>query len=248
MSKLVLKNISFSYVLNEREFGRRDEKNVIEDISIDVEEGKNVTILGPSGCGKTTLLNIMSGLLKPTTGEIYYNSYRMTSPVEDITMIFQDYGLFDWKNIYENIVLPLKIKRKKIDSEKLNNIVKLLKIEDKLDKYPNQLSGGERQRVAIARALIQDVKFLLMDEPFSALDPLSRETMRREIREILKDNSVTSIMVTHSIEEAVFFGDKIVIFNDNSGRIATIIENEDCIIDDDHRSVEKKIRKIIFKD
>lgn len=217
MSSLVLRNVSFSY---------NNDRDVLKNISLDIPKGIDVAILGPSGCGKSTLLNLMSGLISPSGGEIFFDRKKVSSPIVSFSMIFQDYCLFDWKNVYDNLVMPLRLKGKKIDVEDVESLARMLKIDDKLYSYPSELSGGEKQRVAIGRALIDDAEFILMDEPFSALDPLTREVLRYDIGSILKDNNATMIIVTHSIEEAVFFGDKIVLFTDKSEEISEVIDNK----------------------
>ena len=230
MTKIIMKDVSFLY---------KDGRNILNNVSIEILEGENVSILGPSGCGKTSLLGVISGINKPISGSVIYEGINERN---DISMIFQENNLFDWFNVKDNIILPYKINKRRVDENRVEEILKMLKIEDIINKYPSQLSGGEKQRVAIARSLMNKSKFILMDEPFSAIDPLSKEVIRKEIKSILSSESVTTIMVTHDIEEAVLFGDKIIIFKDKSGNIEKIIEKKgkkDKILIDE-------IRKIIF--
>lgn len=186
---------------------------VIEDLSFSVRQGGSLTVIGPSGCGKTTLLYILSGLTRPTSGTAAVNGQRVDGPSEDVAFILQDFGLLPWKTVRENISLGMKI-RKVPEAEQARRSHALmceLGLEGHRDDHPVRLSGGERQRVAIGRALALEPRVLLMDEPFSSLDTLNREKLQDALLDIRSRTGLTTVMVTHSIEEAVFLGDNILV-------------------------------------
>ncbi|WP_019178074.1 ABC transporter ATP-binding protein [Methanomassiliicoccus luminyensis] len=186
---------------------------VIEDLSFSVGKGGSLTVIGPSGCGKTTLLYILSGLTKPSAGRVTVNGGTVDGPSEDVAFILQDFGLLPWKTVRENICLGMKIRKVAGSEQKLRSdaLMRELGLEEHRDDYPVRLSGGERQRVAIGRALALEPKILLMDEPFSSLDTLNREKLQDALLDIRGRTGLTTVMVTHSIEEAVFLGDDILV-------------------------------------
>jgi len=201
--------------------------NVLEDISFSLKPRERCVVIGPSGCGKSSLLYILAGLLSPTKGSVYINQKKVTGPRDEVALILQDHGLFPWKTVYDNAELGLLLK--KVDKEtrqrKVLELLKRLDLIDHIDKYPTQLSGGQRQRVAIARALAQRPQILLMDEPFSALDALTRERLQDTLLELWLDKELTYILVTHSIEEAVFLGEKIIVLSPQPGKVIKIFDN-----------------------
>lgn len=207
---------------------------ILRDINLKLKKGECLVVLGGSGCGKSTLLNTIAGLVETDSGEILHNYSQETKP--RISMIFQNYGLFPWKTVKNNIILPLKIKGQKVDEEKLIEIARKLKIEQLLDKYPNQLSGGQKQRVAIGRAFLCDVDILLLDEPFSALDPVISVNLQHELRKNMKEKNISSVLVTHNIDEALFWGNRIAVFDAKGGRINRIFA-----VDEMNRNCMKKI-------
>lgn len=190
-------------------------KKRIEAISnINAEIGKNefVVFLGPSGCGKTTLLKCIAGLIKPTSGEIVLNGQKITQPNKDIGMVFQEYSLFEWLTVSENIAFGLNINTDLSDEEKERIVEYYLSITglaDFKDVYPKFLSSGMKQRVAIARTLANNPKVVLMDEPFGALDSFARASMQEFLTNLWHKNKKTIIFVTHDIEEAIFLADTI---------------------------------------
>jgi NitT/TauT family transport system ATP-binding protein len=216
---LSLENVSVEYRQQNQAF------YALKEINLDLREGECLAIVGKSGCGKTTLLNVMAGLLKPDTGKVKYQGAVVDKPTSEISMIFQNYGLFPWKTVRQNMTLPLKLKKKKIDEASVLSLAKQLELENQLHKYPSQLSGGQKQRVAIGRALLNNAKIVLMDEPFSAVDELTKESMEQHLKELFYVNQITSVLVTHSIEEAILWGDRIVIFHPSGGRIQSILQN-----------------------
>ncbi len=205
------KNISMIY---------KDGTIALEGVSFSIAKGESCSVIGPSGCGKTTLLFILSGLLKPTEGEILINS-------KNIALILQDYGLFPWKTVYENVSLGLEIRGVKKEEQRkiVLPLLEKLGLKGFENHYPRQLSGGMQQRVAFARALALNPEILLMDEPFSSLDALTREKLQNFLLKLWINNKVTMVLVTHSIEEAVFLGRKIVVLSQRPGRVLKIIDN-----------------------
>ncbi|MDY4948331.1 MAG: ABC transporter ATP-binding protein [Clostridium cadaveris] len=207
--KIVLKNL----------YKKFDEITAVNDVNVIVENGEFISILGPSGCGKSTLLFMISGLIEESGGEIFFDNLNVKDiPTEErgIGMVFQNYSLYPHMTVKENILFPLKVKKmkKKDKEEALKPIVSLLKLENLLNRKPNQLSGGQQQRVAIGRALIKKPSILLMDEPFSNLDEKLRVEMREEIKAIQRKVGITTLFVTHDQEEAMSISDKILLMKD----------------------------------
>ncbi len=199
----------------------------LENVSFEVKKGESCAIIGESGCGKSTLLLILAGLLKPTRGEVIIDGSIVTKPMKNVSLILQDYGLFPWKNVYDNIALGLRIRRVGRDEirRKVSSLINRLGLEGFERHYPKQLSGGMRQRVAFARALATNPEILLMDEPFSSLDALSRENLQNFLLKLWQENKITMVLVTHSIEEAVFLGKRIVVLTPRPGKVKAIVEN-----------------------
>ncbi len=198
MSKIQLRNISKSF----------EDKKILNNINMVVEEGEMISLLGPSGCGKTTTLKIIAGLIDPSEGDIIFNGQVVNHiPVEKrgAVIVFQDYLLFPHMTIGENIEFGLKMAKvnKKIRTERVKEMINLVKLDGHENKYPRELSGGQKQRVAIARALAIEPKVLLLDEPFSNLDTRLREDMREFVTDIQRKLKITTILVTHDKEEAL---------------------------------------------
>ena len=201
---------------------RFGETVALDDLSLELCDGKLTTLLGPSGCGKSTLLNLISGILPPTSGSIYFGDRDVTSLSPDkrnIGLVFQNYALYPHMTVGENIAFPLEIKKvsKKERMERAAEFAKLLRIEDYFTRKPSQLSGGQQQRVAIARALAKEPEILLLDEPLSNLDARLRLEMREEIRRLQMETGITTIFVTHDQEEALSISDHILLLK--KGRI-----------------------------
>lgn len=198
----------------------------LEDISLEIADKEFVCLIGPSGCGKTTLLRIIAGLETATGGEALLNGEPITGPDPVRGMVFQEYSLFPWRTVTENIAFGLemsgvpKSRRQEVAARYLD----LVNLEQFADAYPHALSGGMRQRVAIARALANDPKVLLMDEPFGALDAQTRNRMQKELLEIWEKTQKTIIFVTHSVDEAVYLADRIVALSPRPGRVNEIVE------------------------
>lgn len=204
------------------------DNTILNKINLQIDAHQTCAIIGPSGCGKSTLIYALAAILKPTSGSISINNNLVENHRNQTGVILQTYGLMPWKTVWQNTALGLKIRgQNKLEiKEKTNTVLKDLHIYDQRDKYPIQLSGGQRQRVAIARALAITPDLLLMDEPFSSLDAIAREELQNVILDLNKHKKMTIIIVTHSIEEAVFLGEKIVIMDASNGTIRKIIAND----------------------
>jgi len=198
----------------------------LSDISLDFPTGKLTTLLGPSGCGKTTLLKIIAGLLQPSSGEVLVDGRPITGPGPERAFVFQDFALMPWATVIRNAAFGLELagvnrSEREAVAEKYLNTVGLKGFEN---KYPHELSGGMRQRVGLARALAVNAKVLLMDEPFSAVDEQTRRKFQEDMISLVKDEKKTFIFVTHSIEEAVYVSDRIVLLHRRPSRVSQIIE------------------------
>ncbi|MHB9093921.1 MAG: ABC transporter ATP-binding protein [Eubacteriales bacterium] len=199
----------------------------LSDVSFDLDRGSSISLIGPSGCGKSSLLFILAGLIKPTSGKVFINGVESTGRFQDAALILQDYGLFPWKTVFENACLGLQVRGlgKKEQGEVVMPILDKLGLAEFMDHYPAQLSGGQKQRVAIGRSLALKPKLLLMDEPLSSLDALTRETLQQFILDIWKEHDLTLVLVTHSIGEAVFLGNRIAVMTGRPGSILEVIDN-----------------------
>jgi NitT/TauT family transport system ATP-binding protein len=208
--------------------GRASSVEALMSVSLDVAPGEFVSLIGPSGCGKSTLLRLVANLLEPTRGTISVNgkSAATARQDQDYGMAFQQAGLFEWRTVAKNVELPLEL-RKMSKAERRSRAIELLRLVqlgDFADHYPWELSGGMQQRVAIARALSCEPGLLLMDEPFGALDEMTREHMQTELLRIRRALGTTVLFVTHSIPEAVFLSDRVVVMSPRPGRITTIVD------------------------
>jgi len=199
----------------------------LADITFNLRKGSSLSVIGPSGCGKSSLLFVIAGLIKPTAGKIAIDGRVPDGTNPDTALILQDYGLFPWKTVYENACLGLRVRgfNKKAQHSIVIPILERLGLAEFARHFPTQLSGGQRQRVAIARSLALSPKLLLMDEPLSSLDALTRENLQKFILDIWVRHSLTLVLVTHNIEEAVFLGSHILVMSERPGRVTDIIEN-----------------------
>ena len=198
--------------------------HALDDVSIDVREGEFLCILGPSGCGKTTLLWSMGGLHELSAGEIRLDGQLIERPHPEIAMIFQDANLLPWRTLEKNIRLPFELKRIRPDGARIQKLLERVGLTGFDDKYPRELSGGMQQRASIVRSLAVDPSMLLMDEPFGALDAFTRDEMNLLIQEIWMETGKTIAFVTHSIPEAIFLADRIVVMSARPGRVAGIYD------------------------
>ncbi len=200
----------------------------LRQLSFDVARGAFVSVLGPSGCGKSTLLKLASGLLKPTTGRIELAGRAVDGPRCDVGIVFQQPTLLPWKNVLENVLVPVRAMRGDVAAarERAQALLRMVKLEAFARHYPQELSGGMQQRVGIARALVHDPELLLMDEPFAALDAMTRETMMAELQRIWAGTGKSVLFITHSIPEAVFLSDRVVVMSPRPGRVLQQLEIE----------------------
>jgi NitT/TauT family transport system ATP-binding protein len=194
-------------------------------IDFAIGEREFITVVGPSGCGKSTLLKILAGLLHPSSGVVRLRGSRIDGPSRDVGVVFQSPVLLPWYTVLENTLLPSRIQHRDRAQHlaRAQALLATVGLEDFQAKYPNELSGGMAQRVSICRALVNDPAFLLMDEPFGALDAMTRETMNLELQRIWTESGKTVLLVTHSITEAVFLADRVVVMSPRPGRISEII-------------------------
>lgn len=224
----------------------------LEQININIGQGEIFTFIGPSGCGKSTFLYVLSGIIRDYEGTILINGRPVDPRQQRIGLILQNYGLLPWKNVRQNIVLGVKIKGQPREEEYFDYILKQLGIDQLLDRYPKELSGGQQQRVAIARAFLLKPDILLMDEPFSALDAISREEMQELFLKIWQDHHVTTVFITHSVDEALYLGSKIVVFSSSPGRILGVYENpcfqrDNLRYRDEYYQMSRQLRNLLDK-
>ena len=198
-------------------------REILKQINLSVRLGEFLCIIGPSGCGKTTMLRLIAGLLTPTSGKVSYNGQPVTEPNPEIAVLFQDYvkALLPWRTAAENVSLPLEAARvpKRMRPDRIKELLHLVGLAQHADKYPSQLSGGMQQRVQIARCLAQNPVVLLMDEPFGALDAMTRQTLQDELQQLAAASGCTIVFVTHDLEEAVYLGDRVLGLLPYPGRV-----------------------------
>jgi len=220
-----LEVVGVSKIFNQ---GTTKQVDALIDVSLTVQPGEFVSLIGPSGCGKSTLLRLIANLLEPTSGSVSVNKKTAAQARldQDYGMAFQQAGLFDWRTVSKNIELPLELKgwEKSKRETRAKEMLELVKLPEFADLYPWQLSGGMQQRIAIARALASHPPLLLMDEPFGALDEMTREYMQGELLRICGETSTTVVFVTHSIPEAVYLSNRVVVMSPRPGRITKVIE------------------------
>jgi NitT/TauT family transport system ATP-binding protein len=201
---------------------------ILEDINLDVRKREFICVVGPSGCGKTTLLRLIAGLLQPQKGAVTYNGKVVTEPASDIALIFQDYSkaLLPWRTSTGNVSLALEANGtpKAQRAQIIEALLAKVGLAQHADKYPVQLSGGMQQRLQIARCLAQEPKVLLMDEPFGALDAMTRQVLQDEVLRIAESGGTSVFFVTHDLEEAIYLGDRVIALRPNPGRVAEVFD------------------------
>lgn len=213
--QIEVKNLSITFEQDEKKM------TALKDVSLNIEKGEFVCLLGPSGSGKSTLLNAMAGFLKPTEGKIYIDEKEVQQPSISYVTIFQNYGLLPWRTVERNVTLGLESKKMPKEEQKkiARKYIEMVGLKGNEKKRPRQLSGGMQQRVAIARALAVNPEILFMDEPFGALDAITRMKLQDDILDICQTAKKTIVFVTHDIEEAIYLADRVVILDANPGRI-----------------------------
>jgi NitT/TauT family transport system ATP-binding protein len=197
----------------------------LEEVSLSVMSGEFVCLVGPSGCGKSSLLRVLAGLLRPDRGTVWLDGQRVTAPRREVGLVFQQANLMPWRTVLGNVVLPLEIS--KVPPEEAHHqamaLIELVGLREFTNTYPADLSGGMAQRVAIARALVHNPAFLLLDEPFGSLDALTRERMGQELLRIWRAQRKTVVMVTHSVPEAVFLSDRVLVLSPRPGTVSAAL-------------------------
>ncbi|MBM7057445.1 ABC transporter ATP-binding protein [Streptomyces durocortorensis] len=206
--------------------GKKRDVTALSDVSLDVTPGEFVAIVGPSGCGKSTLLKLVAGLLTASSGEVLLGGERVTGPRHDIGYVFQRAALLEWRSALRNILLQAEIRHMEPAQARgrADELIRMTGLTGFEDAYPHELSGGMQQRVALCRALLHEPPVLLMDEPFGALDALTREQMNTELNRIWRTTGTTVLLVTHSISEAVYLADRVVVMSPRPGTVTEIIE------------------------
>ena len=201
---------------------------VVEDVSYEINDGDFIAVIGPSGCGKTTMMSMLAGFQKPTTGKVLFDGQPVKGPGPERGVIFQEYGVFPWLTVKENIAFGLKLKANHVPLAERDQICEhyllLMGLADFANSYPKHLSGGMRQRLAIARAYAVKPQFLLMDEPFGALDAQTRANMQNLLLKVLAAEGKTVMLITHSVEEAIYLSSRIVVVTARPARIKEIID------------------------
>jgi NitT/TauT family transport system ATP-binding protein len=210
-----------------KSFGSPDDPIVaLSSIDLTIKDGEFIAIVGPSGCGKSTFLRIVAGISRPTTGTVTTPKGIVAAPLTDVGIVFQSPVLLDWRNILDNVLIQFELRgmRAKDYNERARSLLGAVGLGDFLGRYPRELSGGMRQRAAIARAVVHNPSLLLMDEPFGALDALTREQMRVDLEALWLRSQKTVLFVTHGIDEAVLLADRVVVMSPRPGRIEQVIE------------------------
>jgi NitT/TauT family transport system ATP-binding protein len=221
MAAIEIKGVSKSYPLN-----RKESVVALQGIDLKVADGEFVALLGPSGCGKSTLLHLVAALEQPSSGTILIdnNPPALLRSQHRLGIAFQDHALLPWLSVSANLALPFKIAGRPPDHSRINHLIQLVGLQGFEHARPSQLSGGMRQRAAIARSLCLEPSLLLLDEPFGALDAVTRRRMNRELEKIWQEQKLTTLMVTHSVEEALFLADRVAVMSGRPGTIAQIVD------------------------
>lgn len=215
MSQISLRNVTKEFVAGARR------TLAVSDFSLDIEKGSFISLVGPSGCGKSTVLSMIGGLTAPSGGQIVIDGQAVAGANERIGTVFQDAHLLPWRNVLSNIMFPVELRKHDLGKyePRARELLQITGLSRFAEHYPHELSGGMRQRVSICRALILNPEILLMDEPFSALDAMTREEMTYELQRIWSSTGKTVVFVTHSVREAVFLSDRIAVMGLNPGRL-----------------------------
>src|SRR6516225_8704397 len=230
-SKVADSGVNSEYLVRivglEKVYQARDGNDIhaLQNINLDIQPAEFISIVGPSGCGKTTLLKILAGILKRSAGEVTMLGRSLSGPSRELGVVFQAPVLLPWRTVLQNVMVPVEVqKRDRAEFEaRARKLIEKVGLSGFENKYPSELSGGMQQRVGICRALVHDPSFLLMDEPFGALDAMTRESMNEELQRIWSESRKTILLVTHSIPEAVYLADRVVVMTPRPGRIVDVI-------------------------
>jgi len=200
--------------------------HALKDVDLDIRAAEFISIVGPSGCGKTTLLKILAGILNRTAGDVTMAGRRLSGPSRELGVVFQAPVLLPWRTVLQNVMVPIQVQRRDraVFEARARALIAMVGLTGFEHKYPSELSGGMQQRVGICRALVHDPSFLLMDEPFGALDAMTRESMNEELQRLWRENRKTILLVTHSIPEAVYLADRVVVMTPRPGRIVDVLD------------------------
>jgi NitT/TauT family transport system ATP-binding protein len=240
-TKLTISGVSKEFSVRDTEGPRRGRKNfaAVRDINLEVSEGEFLVLAGPSGCGKSTLLDLLAGLSEPSAGEILVDGNRVSGPGLDRGIVFQQYALLPWRSALANIEFGLEASglRRRDRKARAREYLELVGLTGFENSYPHELSGGMKQRVAIARSLAYDPEVLLMDEPFAALDALTRDSLQAQLIRIWEQTGKTIVFITHSIDEAVYLGERVAVMSARPGRIKAVID-----VDIDNRADVADVR------
>jgi NitT/TauT family transport system ATP-binding protein len=227
----------------------------LQNVSLEIRDREFIVAVGPSGCGKTTLLNLLAGFERPTTGRVILDDKELTKPGADRVVVFQQASLYPWLSVRDNIALGLKLKRRRVDWERVKYFIQMMGLEGFEKHKPYQLSGGMQQRVSIARALIVEPKILLMDEPFGALDAQTRNDMQRFLLDLGKSINTTVFFITHDVDEAILLADRVIAMSPRPGRIVAEFEISlpqprtwDMTLTEDFLSHKRQVLEILRPD
>ena len=206
--------------------GRKGDVHALDEIDLHIRRGEFVSVLGPSGCGKSTLMMLVSGLIKSTRGKITVGDKVIDRPNADVGVVFQQDVLLEWRNALQNVMVQAELRKSDLKAarERARQLLKMVSLEDFETAYPKELSGGMRQRVSICRALLHRPPLLLMDEPFGALDAMTRDQLQLDLLRLCADSEMTVFFITHSITEAVFLSDRVIVMSPRPGRVERIID------------------------
>jgi NitT/TauT family transport system ATP-binding protein len=202
------------------------EVTALKNLDFEIYDGEFVSVVGQSGCGKSTLLKVLAGLLPYTAGAVELNGKPLRGPTPEAAVVFQSPVLLPWRTVLDNVLLPIEFRKLPVSSHRKTamDLLAMVGLSEFAQRYPFELSGGMQQRAAIVRALVQDPRLLLMDEPFGALDAMTREQMNLDLQRIWRDSGKTVVLITHSIPEAVFLGDRVIVMSPRPGRIVRVID------------------------
>ena len=200
--------------------------HALKDIDLDIRDAEFISIVGPSGCGKTTLLKILAGILSRSAGDVTMGGRTLSGPSRELGVVFQAPVLLPWRTVLQNVMVPIQVQRRDraVFEARARALIAMVGLTGFEHKYPSELSGGMQQRVGICRALVHDPSFLLMDEPFGALDAMTRESMNEELQRLWRESRKTILLVTHSIPEAVYLADRVVVMTPRPGRIVDVLD------------------------